>query len=124
MAGNGTVRRYQILGRLISFPVARAAVVLAVGLTAGACGDSPAGPTPVPPPDPLALTCPTAVSQLSPTGQATAVRYGGATATGGTPPVQITCTPASDTLFPVGRTTVTCNGADTRGLTGSCTFTV
>jgi acyl-CoA thioesterase-1 len=111
------------LGRLISFPVARAVVALAVLLTTSACGDSPAAPTPVPPP-PLTLTCPAAVSQLSPTGQAIGIRYGSATATGGTPPVQITCTPASDALFQVGRTTVTCNGADTKGVTASCSFAV
>jgi lysophospholipase L1-like esterase len=111
------------LGRLISFPVARAAV-LAVGLTASACGDDPVKPTPVPPPDPLTLTCPAPVTQLSPTGQPIAIRFGVPTATGGTPPVQTSCTPASDTLFQVGRTTVTCNGADTKGLTGTCSFTV
>jgi lysophospholipase L1-like esterase len=64
------------------------------------------------------------VSQLSPTGQPIAIRFGVPTATGGTPPVQTSCTPASDTLFQVGRTAVTCNGADTKGLTGTCTFTV
>jgi lysophospholipase L1-like esterase len=92
-------------------------------LLVSACSDSPATPTPVLPP-PLGLTCPGPVSQLSPTGQPIGIRYGGATATGGTPPVQITCTPASDTLFQVGRTTVTCNAADTKGVTASCSFVV
>jgi lysophospholipase L1-like esterase len=118
------VRRYQNLGRLIFVSVARAGVVLAVVLPASACGDSPARPAPVPTPDTLALTCPVSVSQLSPTGQSIGIRYGTATATGGTPPVQITCAPASDTFFSVGRTTVTCTGADTKGATASCSFTV
>jgi lysophospholipase L1-like esterase len=34
------------------------------------------------------------------------------------------CAPANDALFPIGRTTVTCNGADSRGVTASCAFTV
>src|SRR5258707_15709641 len=95
-----------------------------LALLASACGDAPAKPTPVPTPDPLALTCPAAVSLLSPTAQPVAVRYGAATATGGTPPVQVVCAPGSDTLFPVGRTTVTCNAADSKGVTGVCAFTV
>ena len=98
---------------------AAAGSILAVG-----CGDPPARPTPVPTPDPLALTCPASVTQLSPTGQPLAVRFGSATATGGTPPVQIACQPANDSMFAVGRTTVTCNGADSRGVTASCAFTV
>jgi len=61
---------------------------------------------------------------MSPTGQPLAVRYGSATATGGTPPVQITCAPANDALFPIGRTTVTCNGVDSRGVAASCALTV
>lgn len=93
-------------------------------LLAVSCGDDPARPTPIPTPDPLALTCPAAVTQMSPTGQPLAVRYGSATAAGGTPPVQITCAPANDALFPIGRTTVTCNGSDSRGQTASCGFTV
>jgi len=98
-------------------------VAVAVAL-ASACGGSPTAPPPPPPPDPLAVTCPATVSLPSPAAQPIAVRYGAATATGGTPPVQITCTPASDTLFPVGRTTVTCNASDSRSVTGSCSFTV
>jgi lysophospholipase L1-like esterase len=93
-------------------------------LLASACGGSPTAPPPPPPPDPLAVSCPAAVSLLSPTAQPIAVRYGAATATGGTPPVQITCAPGSDTVFPIGRTTVTCNASDSRSLTGSCSFTV
>jgi lysophospholipase L1-like esterase len=107
----------------VSFRAGGASVALAA-LLASACGDTPARPTPVPTPDPLTLTCPAAVSLLSPAAQPIAIRYGSASATGGTPPVQITCTPASDTIFPIGRTTVTCNGADSRGVTGSCAFTV
>src|SRR5258708_22452868 len=106
---DATVRRYHILGRLISLTVASACLASAT-LLVSACSDSPATPTPVLPP-PLGLTCPGPVSQLSPTGQPIGIRYGGATATGGTPPVQITCTPASHTLFQVGRTTVTCHAA-------------
>jgi lysophospholipase L1-like esterase len=118
------VRRYQILGRSTSFLAVGICAVAASLLAASGCGGDPAAPTPVPTPDPLAVTCPAPVSQPSPTGQPVAVRYGTPTATGGTPPVQIACTPAADTLFSVGRTTVTCNAADTKGLTGSCSFTV
>ena len=93
-------------------------------LAAAACGSSPVAPPPPPPPDQLVLTCPPAVTQLSSNGQAVPIRYGAATAAGGTPPVQVTCSPGSDTLFPVGTTTVTCTGTDTRGQSASCTFSV
>jgi lysophospholipase L1-like esterase len=52
------------------------------------------------------------------------IRFGAATATGGTPPVQVTCAPSSDSMFPVGSTTVTCTGVDSRGVRGTCSFTV
>jgi lysophospholipase L1-like esterase len=81
-------------------------------------------PTPTPTPDPLAVACPVSVTLLSPLAQPIAIRYGNATATGGTPPVQISCSPASDTLFPVGRSTVTCNAVDTKGVTATCSFSV
>src|SRR5438132_702907 len=117
-----------ILGATVSRPFflfyVRAFCVVAAALVAAACSDSPVAPPPPPPPDPLVITCPPPVSQPSATGQALAVRYGTPTATGGTPPVQITCTPGNDTLFAIGATRVTCTGVDTRGQSGSCSFTV
>jgi lysophospholipase L1-like esterase len=99
---------------------------LAFLLLSSACGGSSTGPTPPPPPtpDPLAVLCPAAVTQTSPTGLPISLRYGIPTATGGTPPVQISCTPPNDSVFPVGATTVTCTGVDSRNVTSTCTFTV
>jgi lysophospholipase L1-like esterase len=97
----------------------------ALAILAAACSSNSTAPTPPPPtPDPLAVLCPTAVTQTSPSGLPISVRYGTPTATGGTPPVQITCAPPNDSMFPLGSTTVTCTGVDSRSVTNSCTFTV
>jgi lysophospholipase L1-like esterase len=92
--------------------------------SAAGCAKSSTAPTPPPTPDPLVLACPSPITQTSPSGQPIALRYGTATATGGTPPVQISCTPPNDSTFPVGRTIVTCTGVDSRNVTNSCSFTV
>jgi acyl-CoA thioesterase-1 len=112
------------VGRPFFLFCTRALCVAALASIAVSCGDSPVAPPPPPTPDPLVVTCPAPVSQPSTTGQPLAVRYGTATATGGTPPVQITCTPGNDTLFAIGATRVTCTGVDTRGQSNSCSFTV
>jgi len=38
--------------------------------------------------------------------------------------VTVNCTPASGSLFPLGASQVTCNGTDTKGTTGTTSFTV
>jgi lysophospholipase L1-like esterase len=101
------------------------AAALTLTVLAAGCAKSSTAPSPPPPtPDPLALACPSPVTQTSPSGQPISLRYGAATATGGTPPVQITCTPPNDSAFPVGQTTVTCTGTDSRNVTSTCSFTV
>jgi len=112
------------VGRPFFLFLTRAFCVAAAALLAASCGDSPVAPPPPPTPDPLVVSCPSPVTQPSTTGQSIAIRYGTPTATGGTPPVQITCTPGNDTLFAIGSTRVTCTGIDTRGQSGSCSFTV
>jgi len=69
-------------------------------------------------------SCPAPVSLLSPSGQPTAVSYGSAIATGGTPPTTVSCSPANGAIFPIGVTTVTCTAIDQVSRTDSCTFTV
>src|SRR6476619_2870866 len=77
--------------------VSGAALVLAASLGLGGCSKNPVTPTPVvPPPAPLTVICPAPLSQPSSSGLPVAVRYGTATAAGGTPPVQITCAPPSE----------------------------
>jgi acyl-CoA thioesterase I len=112
------------LGRLICF--FRGRVFLLATVIAAACGsDTPTTPTPPPvTPDPLKIVCPAGQSQLSSSGLPIAVRYGAATAEGGTPPVQIACTPPSDSTFPLGSSAVTCTGRDSKGVSASCSFTV
>ena len=99
-------------------------LALAAALAAAACGDSPTDPTPPPPPQ-LTLTCPTAQSAVSPTGQPIAVTWQGPVASGGTPPITTVCTPASGSLFAVGVTYVGCAATSAApGQSASCSFTV
>ncbi len=102
------------------------AAVLAALSAAASCGGSTTSPTP-PPPDPGApvLTCPAAISMMSPDGNPVAVSYAAPTVTGGAPPLTgPTCTPASNALFPVGNNTVTCTVTDARQRSNTCTVTV
>lgn len=86
---------------------------------------SPTTPTPPPPtPDPPSISCPSAVTQISPTGQPQTVLYGGSTTTNGVAPVTVSCTPASGSTFPLGTSTVTCAATDARQRTASCSFPV
>ena len=98
-------------------------VTSAVGLAG--CG-SPITPTPpvTPTPDPPKITCPAAQTIQSPSGNATTVAYGIATASLGSSPVTTACTPASGSEFSVGQTTVTCTATDALQRTDACTFVV
>ena len=93
-----------------------------------ACGgnDSPSAPPTQPTPvvTPLSLTCPTAVSLRTTTGQPVLLGYGLPQVTGGTAPVAIRCTPANGTAIPVGQTTVSCTATDARQQTSTCSFPV
>jgi len=100
-------------------------LALAAALAAVACGESPTEPSPPPPPPQLTLTCPTAQTAVSPTGQPVAVTWQGPVAQGGTPPINTTCTPASGAQFPVGTTYVGCTATSAAaGQSASCSFTV
>lgn len=101
-------------------------VLACAAAVCASCGGNPASSTPPPPPnpDPPKITCPSAVSVTSPTGQATAVSYGTATVVLGKSPVSTACTPASGAIFPIGTTTVTCVATDALQRTDSCTFGV
>lgn len=88
-----------------------------------ACGDSPIGPTPPPPPEAPSLTCPANITVQSLDGQAVNVNYTPPVAQGGSPPVPVTCAPPSG-AFPVGSTTVTCTARDALNRSATCSFSV
>jgi lysophospholipase L1-like esterase len=100
--------------------------VLALAVTAAACGGSPAAPTPPSPPPPqLVIVCPPAQSAVSFQNQPAAVSYPAPTTTGGTAPIQATCTPASGSPFQAGTTMVGCTASGSgANETASCTFAV
>ena len=100
-------------------------MILAGALCVASCSRHSTPPTPIDPyPEGPRLTCPEPVRVTSPTGQATAVVYGAAVATGGAPPVTSSCTPPSESSFPIGSTTVTCTATDARQRAATCTFQV
>jgi lysophospholipase L1-like esterase len=108
------------MSRPVLSSLVRAALLLALVLTAG-CSDPPAAPTPPPPPS---LTCPANVAVGSVTGGSLAVTYDTPTLSGGAPPVTTVCQPASGTSFSPGTTTVTCTATDARSRQAACSFTV
>lgn len=101
-------------------------MVLAVGaaLTVAACGgDPPTTPSP-PPVQPLAVTCPSAVTALSASNLGTSVNYTSPVIAGGQLPVAVTCAPLSGQLFVPGTTTVSCTATDAVSTTARCSFPV
>lgn len=106
-------------------PRAFVAAVLLVGLLAGGCNGTPAepGPTPVPTPTGLTVSCPADQSATA-VGPTEAVLFPQPVATGGTPPVTVECLPARGSAFPVGTSNVTCTARDGLARTSSCAFRV
>src|SRR5512144_698587 len=102
--------------------VVLAGAAIAVSLLTG-CGDSPMGPTPVPP-EPPQITCGESITIDNVTESSRAVTFQLPVVTGGTQPVTESCTPASGTLFPLGATTVTCTAVDAQSRQSTCSFQV
>jgi parallel beta-helix repeat protein len=82
-----------------------------------------APPPPPLPPDPLVLSCPSNISQVSPDGSPVAVDYQ-ATAAGGVAPVSVEALPASGSLFPVGVSSVSVSASSADGQFSNCAFNV
>ena len=98
-------------------------LAMAAALTAASCGESPVAPTP--PPAQLTLTCPSAQTAVSTTGEPVVVTWQGPTAQGGTPTIQTTCTHASGSTFAVGTTSVGCSAVSAAASqTATCAFSV
>ena len=99
-------------------------LAMATALTVASCGvKSPVDPSP--PPVQLTLTCPSAQTAVSTTGQPVGVTWPAPTAQGGTPPIQTTCTPASGSPFAVGTTTVGCTATSAAASQlATCAFAV
>ena len=77
-----------------------------------ACGGGPNGPSPPPPVQNLALTCPTNVVVQNVAGSSADVQYSMPQVTGGKPPITVTCSPRSGSTFQLGTTTVNCDATD------------
>lgn len=75
--------------------------------------------TPLPPPLPLTLTCPSNI-----TSESNVVTYPNPVVAGGVAPVTFTCAPPSGTDFPGGVSTVSCSAIDSAGTAAACGFTV
>jgi lysophospholipase L1-like esterase len=69
------------------------------------------------------MTCPAAVTTVSPSNTPIAVTFQ-APVTTGTPPVTASCVPASGSLFPIGTTAVSCSATVTSSQRLSCSFNV
>lgn len=88
-------------------------------LVVGACGRSPAGPSPVP----LSLACPARVDARTTDPAGAAVSFD-ISAQGGSAPTTVVCTPASGSMFAIGDTAVSCTATDAQSQTATCTFAV
>jgi len=103
-------------------------IVAALGcglfLLTGGCSSVAPTPTPIPPTDPPAISCPAAKIAQSVEGNPIPVTYNDPTVTGGQSPFTLGCTPVSGAIYPVGATTVTCTITDAQHRTANCTFPV
>lgn len=91
-------------------------------LAAGSCGDSPAGPSPVP--GAVTLTCPAPIvfTGVQPPGRV--IVYPKPVVAGAVAPVVSSCSPAQGSTFLLGTTTVTCTTTDALSRRVSCSFPV
>jgi len=92
-----------------------------VVLSAIACGEGPAGPTP---PAGPRIVCPASQTAQSLDGQPVTVAFPQPTVTGGAPPVATKCTHESGGAFGVGTTNVGCTARDARQQVDSCAFQI
>lgn len=102
---------------------AAAAVALCVAALLAAACPGPTAPT-TPPAGPPVLTCPAAVTAVSPDNAATAVTYAKPVLVGGAAPVTTACTPDTGALFQLGPSTVSCTATDAQARTSTCSFGV